>query len=210
MSELNRCGWASIGDPLYLSYHDHEWGTPLHDDRRLFELLTLEGDQAGLSWKTILSKRENFRKAFDGFNVKRIAAYDQKKIESLMEDAGIIRNRLKIKSAVKNANAFLRVVEEYGSFDNFIWKFTGNKPIVNSWSSTKEVPARTEISDEMSRELVRRGFSFVGSTICYAYMQATGIVNDHTTDCFRYGELASGYQSRNYQYRTNELPTDKH
>lgn len=185
----SRCGWVPLADPLYLAYHDNEWGTPLHDDHRLFELLILEGAQAGLSWKTILYKRENYREAFDGFNPEIIALYDEKKIASLLSNAGIIRNRLKINAAVANARAFLRAKEEFGSFDSFIWKFVEGRPLINQWTKLEDIPARTEISNQMSKELLKRGFKFVGSTICYSFMQATGMVNDHVTSCFRYSEI---------------------
>jgi DNA-3-methyladenine glycosylase I len=183
-----RCAWAGE-DALYRQYHDTEWGVPLHDDRALFEFLILEGAQAGLSWITILRKRENYRAAFDGFDAARIAAYGANKIESLLQDAGIVRNRLKVAAAVINAQKFLDVQDEFGSFDSFIWRFVDGKPKQNRWRSPAEIPASTPESDAMSRELKRRGFKFVGSTICYAHMQATGMVNDHTTDCFRHKEL---------------------
>jgi DNA-3-methyladenine glycosylase I len=183
-----RCAWAG-DDALYKKYHDREWGVPLHDDRRLFEFLILEGAQAGLSWITILRKRDNYRAAFDGFDAMRIAAYGPNKIESLLQDAGIVRNRLKVQSAIINAQKFLGVQKEFGSFDQFIWQFVGGKTKRNKWSSLAEIPPSTPESDAMSRELKRRGFKFVGSTICYAFMQATGMVNDHTTNCFRHKEL---------------------
>ncbi|MBI5428898.1 MAG: DNA-3-methyladenine glycosylase I [Nitrosomonadales bacterium] len=183
-----RCAWPG-DDPLYCAYHDTEWGVPLHDDRRLFEFLILEGAQAGLSWITILRKRENYRAAFDGFDAQRIAAYDANKIESLLQNPGIVRNRLKVQSAVINAQKFLEVQGEFGSFDAFIWRFVDGKPKQNRWRSLADIPASTPESDAMSKELKRRGFKFVGSTICYAHMQATGMVNDHTTDCFRHREL---------------------
>ena len=185
----NRCAWAS-NDALYQSYHDTEWGVPLHDDRRLFEFLVLEGAQAGLSWITILRKRENYRDAFDDFDAARIAAYDANKIESLLQNPGIVRNRLKVEATVTNARRFLEVQEKYGSFDTFVWQFVGGKPRQNHWRGLAEVPSSTPESDAMSKELKRLGFKFVGTTICYAHMQATGMVNDHTTDCFRHGELA--------------------
>ena len=169
-----------------LAYHDEEWGTPLHDDRLLFEFLILEGAQAGLSWRTILNKRENYRRAFDRFDAKRIARYDARKKKSLLADPGIVRNRLKIDSTIDNARAFLEVQDEFGSFDQFIWRFVDGKPIRNQWHALKEIPASTKESDAMSKDLKKRGFRFVGSTICYAFMQATGMVNDHTVDCFRY------------------------
>lgn len=187
-----RCVWAG-DDALYRRYHDAEWGVPLYDDNRLFEFLILEGAQAGLSWITILRKRENYRAAFDGFDAQRIARYDMSKIESLLLDAGIVRNRLKVQSAVVNAQKFLEVQDEFGSFSGFIWRFVDGKPRQNAWRSLAQVPASTIESDEMSKELKRRGFKFVGSTICYAFMQATGMVNDHTTDCFRYKELQQGH-----------------
>jgi DNA-3-methyladenine glycosylase I len=183
-----RCAWAGE-DALYRQYHDTEWGVPLHDDRALFELLILEGAQAGLNWITILRKRENYRAAFDGFDAARIAAYGANKIESLLQDAGIVRNRLKVAAAVINAQKFLDVQDEFGSFDSFIWRFVDGQPKQNKWRSPAEIPASTPESDAMSKELKRRGFKFVGSTICYAHMQATGMVNDHTTDCFRHKEL---------------------
>ena len=183
---LARCGWAN--GELYVAYHDTEWGVPVHDDRRLFEFLILEGAQAGLSWITILKKRENYRRAFDQFDASAIAGYDKRKVQELLADPGIVRNRLKIESAVKNAKAFLTVQEEFGSFNKYIWRFVDGQPIRNRWKSLKEVPARTPASDAMSRDLLKRGFKFVGSTICYAFMQAVGMVNDHTTDCFRYGK----------------------
>jgi DNA-3-methyladenine glycosylase I len=184
--ELTRCAWAK-GD-LYIAYHDHEWGVPVHDDRLLFEFLILEGAQAGLSWITILKKRENYRRAFDNFDASKIARYDSRKIQKLLADAGIVRNRLKIESAVNNAKAFLAVKEEFGSFDKYLWQFVGGQPIRNHWKTLKEIPARTPESDKMSKDLIKRGFRFVGSTICYAFMQAVGMVNDHTTDCFRHGK----------------------
>jgi DNA-3-methyladenine glycosylase I len=183
---VTRCAWAK-GD-FYVAYHDQEWGVPVHDDRRLFEFLILEGAQAGLSWITILKKRENYRKAFDNFDARKIARYDARKIRSLLSNAGLVRNRLKIRSAVLNAKAFLAVQKEFGSFDRYIWQFVGGKPFRNHWKSLKEIPAQTAESDAMSKDLVSRGFKFVGSTICYAFMQAVGMVNDHTTGCFRYGK----------------------
>ena len=190
MSEkkIVRCGWAG-DDPLYLRYHDEEWGVPVHDDRKLFEMMILEGMQAGLSWLTVLRKREEFRKALDNFEAPRIAAYDEKKIRSLLKNPGIIRNRLKIGAAVTNAAAFLEVQKEFGSFDSFIWSLVGNKPRQNHFRTLNEVPAKTLESDALSRELKKRGFSFIGSTICYAFMQAVGMVNDHIVDCFRYKEI---------------------
>lgn len=178
-----RCGWVNQ-DPLYIDYHDHEWGVPVHDDRKLFEMLILEGAQAGLSWYTILKKRESYRLAFDGFDPEKIAEYDENKLSELLGNEGIVRNRLKIRAAVENAKAYLRVKEEFGSFDTYIWQFVGGQPRINDWKSLSEVPAQTPQSDAMSKDLKKRGFKFVGSTICYAFMQATGMVNDHVTDCF--------------------------
>ena len=183
-----RCTWPG-DDPLYRAYHDEEWGVPLHDDPALFEFLILEGAQAGLSWITILRKRDNYRAAFDNFDAKRIARYNENKIESLLQDAGIVRNRLKVQSAVTNAQKFLAVQEEFGSFDTFIWQFVDGVPQQNHRRSHAEIPACTPQSDAMSKELKRRGFKFVGSTICYALMQATGMVNDHVVDCYRYWEV---------------------
>ncbi|MCG6169309.1 DNA-3-methyladenine glycosylase I [Leptospira sanjuanensis] len=183
--KVTRCTWASK-DPLYIDYHDLEWGTPVHDDRTLFEFLILEGAQAGLSWITILKKRDNYRKAFDYFDPEKVAAYSEKKIRSLMKDEGIIRNELKIRSAIENAKEFLNIQKEYDSFDKYIWGFVDHKTIHNSWKTTRDVPSKTVESDAMSKALKKRGFKFVGSTICYAFMQATGMVMDHTTDCFRY------------------------
>ncbi len=181
---MKRCTWPS--NDLAIRYHDEEWGVPLHDDRRLFEFLILEGAQAGLSWDTILRKRANYRKAFDGFDVNKVSRYTDKKIEKLLQDEGIIRNRLKIASAVSNAKAFLKVQKEFGSFDKYIWSFVDGKPIVNKWNGHARIPATTEVSDAISKDLKTRGFNFVGSTIMYAFMQATGMVNDHLTSCFRY------------------------
>lgn len=182
-----RCSWAR--DELAIRYHDEEWGVPAHDDRTLFEFLVLEGAQAGLSWDTILKKRENYRAAFDGFDPERIARYGAPKIQALLRDPGIIRNRLKIASAVQNAKAFLRIQEEFGAFDRYIWRFVGAHPLAGSWSSSRQVPARTSLSGAMSKDLKKRGFNFVGSTICYAFMQAVGMVNDHVTGCFRRLEI---------------------
>ena len=181
---MKRCEWA--GNDLAIKYHDEEWGVPLHNDQMLFEFLILEGAQAGLSWDTILAKRENYRKAFDNFDPNKVAKYGDKKREELLGNAGIVRNRLKIKSAIQNANAYLEVVKEFGSFDTYIWSFVGGKPLVNKCETMGDVPAKTEISDVMSKDLKKRGFNFVGSTICYAFMQATGMVNDHLVSCFRY------------------------
>jgi DNA-3-methyladenine glycosylase I len=182
--ELIRCGWAK--GERYIQYHDEEWGVPVHDDRTLFEFLILEGAQAGLSWSTILNKRENYRRAFDGFDPRRIARYDSRRVKKLLADPGIVRNKLKVASAIGNAKAFLRVQDEFGTFDGYIWQFVGGKPRVNKRKSLRQVPARTPESDAMSKDLQRRGFKFVGSTICYAFMQAVGMVNDHVVDCFRY------------------------
>lgn len=183
-SDPVRCGWAS--NELSIPYHDEEWGVPVHDDRVLFEFLILEGAQAGLSWNTILNKRQNYRRAFDGFDPKKVARYDQRKITKLLADPGIVRNKLKVAAAIANAKAFMKVQEEFGSFDRYVWQFVGGKPKVNQRKSLREVPPRTPESDAMSKDLLRRGFKFVGSTICYAFMQAVGMVNDHTVDCFRY------------------------
>lgn len=185
---LIRCGWATT--EAMISYHDQEWGVPVHDDRTLFEFLILEGAQAGLSWSTILNKRENYRRAFDGFDAKRIARYDQRKVKRLLADPGIVRNKLKIAATIENAKAFLRLQEDFGTFDRYVWQFVGGKPKINSPRTLKQVPARTVESDAMSKDLLRRGFKFAGSTICYAFMQAVGMVNDHCVDCFRYQELA--------------------
>jgi DNA-3-methyladenine glycosylase I len=183
-----RCGWAK--NELAIVYHDCEWGVPVHEDRLLFEFLILEGAQAGLSWDTILKKRDNYRAAFDNFNARKIACYDRRKVQSLLRDEGIVRNRLKIAASVQNARAFLEVQKEFGSFDRYIWQFVGGRPRVNAVQSIKDVPARTAASDAMSKDLKKRGFTFVGSTICYAFMQATGMVNDHLVECFRYDQLA--------------------
>ncbi|VBB05898.1 methyladenine glycosylase [Lucifera butyrica] len=186
-----RCAWAG-DDELYIRYHDREWGIPVYDDNRLFEMLILEGMQAGLSWITVLRKRDHFRKVFDGFDALKISQYDEKKIEELVNDPGIIRNRLKIRAAIQNAGCFLEIQQTHGSFSRFIWQFVDGEPRQNAWRSLPEVPAKTAESDRMSRELKKRGFKFVGSTICYAFMQAVGMVNDHVVDCFRYEEIKSG------------------
>lgn len=183
---MKRCGWAK--NELAVHYHDTEWGVPLHDERALFEFIVLEGAQAGLSWDTILRKREAYREAFDNFDVNRVARYTDKRIEKLLKNEGIIRNRLKINSAVNNAKAFLRVQKEFGSFDKYIWEFVDGRPIVNKWREMSQIPAKTEVSDRVSKDLKQRGFNFVGSTIIYAHMQATGMVNDHLVSCFRYKE----------------------
>jgi len=187
-TEKARCPWPT--DELMIRYHDREWGVPVHDDRLLFEYLTLEGAQAGLSWSTVLKKRENFRAAFDNFDTEKIARYGDKKVAELLGNAGIIRNRLKIHATIQNAKSFLKVREEFGSFDKYLWQFVDGQPLVNRRKSMKEVPARTEISDTMSKDLLKRGFKFVGSTICYAHMQATGMVNDHLVTCFRHKEIS--------------------
>ncbi|GGI92450.1 DNA-3-methyladenine glycosylase I [Legionella impletisoli] len=186
-NKCNRCAWVN-DDPLYISYHDTEWGVPVFDDRVLFELLILEGMQAGLSWLTVLKKRENFRQSFDNFNAKLIAQYDQSKIESLLNNTGIIRNHLKINATIQNAKAFLEIQKKYGSFSDYVWQFVDGKPILNNWENIVNVPAKTIISDTMSNDLKKQGFKFVGSTICYAFMQAVGMVNDHTLNCFRHGQ----------------------
>jgi DNA-3-methyladenine glycosylase I len=191
MKTKTRCAWAGADDPLMIAYHDGEWGVPSHDERHLFEMLTLEGAQAGLSWRTILYKREGYRRAFSGFDPRKVARYDARKVESLLADPGIVRNRLKVESTIDNARAFLVVQKELGSFDAFAWSFVGGRPIVNSWKSLAQIPARTKESDAMSKDLKKRGFRFVGSTICYAFMQATGLVNDHTVDCFCRGRARS-------------------
>lgn len=185
---MERCNWSGA-DPLMIEYHDREWGAPLHDDVKLFEFLILEGAQAGLSWSTILKKRENYRKAFDGFDPAKVAQYGDQDVARLLADAGIVRNRLKIAAAITNARLVLDVQEEFGSLDKYIWQFVGGRPIKHAFMSLPELPARTAESDAMSKDLQKRGFKFVGSTICYAFMQAVGMVNDHTVECFRYGEV---------------------
>ena len=190
--EIRRCAWVG-NESLYQAYHDEEWGVPVHDDRLLFEFLVLEGAQAGLSWLTILRKREGYRRAFAGFQPEVVAAYGPADVERLVVDPAVIRNRLKIESAVTNAQAFLRVKDEFGSFDAYIWGFTGGGTVHNEWKTTAEIPAKTLEAERMSADLKKRGFRFVGPTICYAHMQATGMVNDHTVDCFRYQELRPGY-----------------
>jgi DNA-3-methyladenine glycosylase I len=183
---MTRCTWATT--ELNIAYHDTEWGVPVHDDRLLFEFLVLEGAQAGLSWSIILKKRPNFRRAFDNFDVRKVAKYDSRKVQKLLGDPGIIRNRLKVAAAIQNAKAFLAVQKEFGSFDAYVWQFVGGKPIQNAWRTSKSVPAKTPESDAMSKDLLKRSFKFVGSTICYAFMQAVGMVNDHVVDCFRHAE----------------------
>ncbi len=188
MTELRRCGWAEVND-LMREYHDREWGVPVHDDRKLFEYMVLDGFQAGLSWATILNKRDNFRRAFDDFDPTRIARYTKRKIEKLMADAGIVRNRQKIESGIGNAKAFLELQREYGSFDAFIWQFVGGAPSQSRWRTMKQIPATSPVSDRMSKDLKSRGFRFVGSTICYAFVQAAGLVNDHVVTCFRHDPI---------------------
>ena len=183
-----RCEWAGT-DPLYVAYHDKEWGVPVHDERELFEMLILEGAQAGLSWSTILKKRENYRHAFANFEPDKVAGYDDAKVDALLTDPGIVRNRLKVESAIRNAIAFLKVQDEFGSFNAFIWGLVGGEPIINSWKAMSELPAKTSDSESMSKALKQRGFNFVGPTICYAFMQSIGMVNDHMVDCYRYAEL---------------------
>ena len=187
-NSVTRCSWCG-NDPLYIKYHDEEWGVPVYEDQKLFEMLTLEGAQAGLRWITILKKRENYLLAFDDFDPVKISKYSDKKIEKLINNPGIVRNRLKINSVVENAKSFLKIQKEFGSFNSYIWKFVNHKPILNKFESINELPSKTEISDLISKDLKNRGFKFVGSTICYAFMQAVGMVNDHTTDCFKYIEV---------------------
>jgi DNA-3-methyladenine glycosylase I len=187
MKPIHRCAWAAT--ELMIPYHDQEWGVPQHDDKVLFEFLILEGAQAGLSWSTILAKRNAYRQAFSNFNPRRVAAYDEEKVSELLANPGIVRNRLKIESAVRNARAFLAVQKEFGSFDRYIWQFVAGKPITNSWRSSSRLPAQTDESARMSKDLLKRGFNFVGPTVCYAFMQATGMVNDHLVNCFRYSEI---------------------
>lgn len=189
-----RCGWATT--ELSIPYHDEEWGVPLHDDRALFEFLILEGAQAGLSWETILKKRDAYRRAFDDFDAEKVARYGEKKIESLMDDPGIVRNRLKVGSAIENARAFLAVQEEFGSFDAYVWRFVGGAPLVHARRTMRDVPTKTRESEAMSKDLSRRGFNFVGSTICYAFMQAVGMVNDHLVTCFRHAEVGKKRRAR--------------
>jgi DNA-3-methyladenine glycosylase I len=185
---MKRCEWAG-DDPLYLDYHDNQWGVPLHDDQALFEMLILEGAQAGLSWRTILTKRENYQAAFDQFDPIKVAAYDEDKIQELLNNPGIVRNKLKVRAAVTNAQAYLEVQAEFGSFDKYIWGFVDHKPIINRWENMHEIPAITPEAEAMSKDLKQRGFKFIGPTICYAFMQSIGMVNDHTIDCFRYKPL---------------------
>ena len=189
MNAPTRCPWPGHADPLYLAYHDEEWGVPCHDDRHLFEMLVLEGAQAGLSWATILHKRARYKAVFDDFDAVKVARYGDRKVASLLQDAGIVRNRLKISAAIDNARAFLQVQREFGTFDAYLWQFVQGRPRQNAWTAMKGVPARTQESDALSRDLKTRGFRFVGSTICYAFMQAVGMVNDHLTTCYRHAEL---------------------
>lgn len=188
MKKLNRCGWVPENNPQYEKYHDEQWGVPIHDDTKLFEMLILEGAQAGLSWEIVLKKRDGYKAAFKNFNIESCAKMGDEELENLMQNPNIIRNRLKIFSVRKNAIAFIEIQKEFGSFDNYIWKFVDNKPLINHIKSLNEIPVKTEISDKISKDLKKRGMSFVGSTIIYAYMQAVGLVNDHTTDCFRFSE----------------------
>jgi DNA-3-methyladenine glycosylase I len=194
-SSRKRCAWVG-NDPLYLAYHDREWGVPLHDDRKLFEMIILEGAQAGLSWITVLKKRENYRRALDGFDARKIARYGARKKRALLNDAGIIRNRLKVDAAIGNARAFLQIVEDHGSFADFLWDFVDGRPIVNRWRTLSQVPVSTPKSDALSKALKSRGFKFVGTTICYSFMQAVGMVNDHVVTCFRHTEVAKSSKSR--------------
>ena|SRR5271157_1454875 len=193
VTKLIRCSWAG-GDPIMIAYHDEEWGVPVHDDRLFFEFLSLEGAQAGLSWSTILKKRENYRAAFDNFDPKKIAGYGEDKILQLLQNPGIVRNRVKVRSTVINARAILAVQDEFGSFDTYIWRFVGDKTIHNGWESSADVPSKTREAEAMSKDLKSRGFQFVGPTICYAFMQATGMVNDHSSDCFRFQELGGSHR----------------
>ena len=201
--EKKRCPWPS-NDPLYRDYHDREWGVPVHDDIRHFEFLVLETMQAGLSWHIILKKRENFRKAFDGFDPGRVARYNEKKIQSLLEDAGIVRNRLKIRAAVHNAKRFLAVQKEFGSFDRYLWSFTGGKSVQNRWKHLSEIPPRTDLSDRVSKDLKTRGFKFTGSTVVYAHLQAVGVVNDHLVSCFRHRQVISAKKRKAKKDQTAE------
>lgn len=185
---MKRCPWCGT-DELYVKYHDEEWGVPVHDDRTHFEFLVLESAQAGLSWITILRRRENYRKAYDGFDMEKVAQYDENKINELMQDSGIIRNRRKIEASINNARQFIKIQKEFGSFDNYIWSFVNNKPVINHWDDISQMPATSELSDRVSKDLKSRGFRFLGSTIIYAHLQATGIINDHLTYCFRHKEV---------------------
>lgn len=187
---MKRCGWVNPDNAMYVAYHDEEWGVPVHDDRRLFEMLVLEGAQAGLSWSTVLKKRARYREVFDEFDPKRVAAYDDMKVAALLDDPGIIRNRLKVAAAITNANVFLAIQKEFGSFDTYLWGFVEGQPVVNRFASWRQIPPRSELSDRLSKDLKKRGMKFVGSTIIYAFLQAVGVVNDHELACFRYRELA--------------------
>lgn len=188
VTDLNRCPWCGT-DELYVKYHDEEWGVPVHDDKKHFEFLVLESAQAGLSWLTILRKRENYRIVYDGFDVEKVALYDENKIDELMQNSGIIRNRKKIEASINNARQFIKIQEEYGSFDNYIWSFVNHKPVINCWENILQVPANSELSDKVSKDLKSRGFKFLGSTIIYSHLQATGLINDHLISCFRYNEI---------------------
>lgn len=188
MTGLNRCPWCGT-DELYVRYHDEEWGVPVHDDKKHFEFLVLESAQAGLSWLTVLRKRENYREAYDGFDVEKVARYDEIKINELLQNSGIIRNRRKIEASINNARQFIKVQQEFGSFDKYIWSFVDYKPVVNCWENIQQLPARSELSDRVSKDLQSRGFKFLGSTIIYAHLQATGLINDHLVSCFRYNEI---------------------
>ncbi len=190
--DIKRCGWVDMSNPLYIEYHDKEWGVPVHNNKKLFEMLVLEGAQAGLSWATILKKRQNYRKAFDGFDYKKIAEYDGNKINMLLKNEGIVRNRLKIMSAVRNAKVVLEIIKEFGSLDKYTWSFVNFKPVQNNFRASGDIPAATGLSDKISKDLKKRGMNFTGSTIIYAFMQAVGLVNDHQVDCYRYKELRSG------------------
>ncbi len=191
---MERCQWVDLNNPLYVHYHDKEWGVPVYNDQKLFEMIVLEGAQAGLSWSTVLKKREHYRKAFDQFDYKKIALYQQTKIDELLNNVGIIRNKLKINSAIKNAQTFLKIQKEFKSFSHYLWGFVNHKPIVNSFKILSNIPAKTNLSDKISKDLKKRGMSFIGSTIIYAFMQSIGMVNDHTTNCFRYQEIINSYQ----------------
>lgn len=193
---MNRCAWSTT-DELYIKYHDEEWGTPVRSDRKHFEFLVLESAQAGLSWLTVLKKRENYRRAYDNFDPVKVSKYDAEKVEQLLSDKGIIRNRRKIESSINNAKRFIEIQAEYDSFDRYIWNFVNNKPVINRWKQLSQIPAKTPLSDRISKDLKKRGFTFVGSTILYAHLQAIGIVNDHLVSCFRYRELCSSYKNKN-------------
>ncbi len=199
MQQKQRCAWVS-DDPIYIHYHDKEWGVPIHDDRHLFEFLNLEGAQAGLSWITVLKKRDNYRELFEHFDPLKISKYTPKKIEKILQNPGIIRNRLKVESVIINAKAYLNLLDEWDSFNQYIWHFVNNQPIQNHWDQKKKVPTKTIISDQMSKDLKKKGFKFVGSTICYAFMQAVGMVNDHTTDCFRYDEIRKMHSKKTKKF----------